>query len=148
MPIYEHLLQTPIKYSAIPARVKAAYYLGAPYDQELTNAESIARTQAVKIMDELVAQGAPEEEATLRSFSDSQVIALIAYLQRVGTDLTKDWSAEDAAAAAAAAGESAEAPADQASGGADASDASSNSDETASKPESPTTTPPTTGGDS
>jgi cytochrome c oxidase cbb3-type subunit I/II len=91
MPIYEHLLHRPINYGTVPSRVQAAYYLGAPYDEELTRGAEMAKEQAAKIMDELVAQGDPQDEAALRKFSDSHVIALIAYLQRLGTDLNKTW---------------------------------------------------------
>jgi hypothetical protein len=54
-------------------------------------------------MNELVAQGDPQEEAALRKFSDSHVIALIAYLQRLGTDKNKVWEDEAATDAAPAA---------------------------------------------
>lgn len=103
MPIYAHLLERPINYKTIQARVQAAYYLGAPYNEELTDAPAIAQRQAAKIMNELVSQGDPQEEAALRKFSDSHVIALIAYLQRLGTDKNKVWEDEAATDAAPAA---------------------------------------------
>lgn len=91
MPSYAHLLTRPINYKSIPARVQAAYYLGAPYTKELTEGPEMAQAQAALIMNELVSQGDPKEESALREYSDSHVIALIAYLQRLGTDIDKVW---------------------------------------------------------
>lgn len=95
MPSYEHLLTRPINYNSVPSRVQAAYYLGAPYTRELTEGSAMAKEQAAKIMHELISQGDPKDETALREFSDSHVIALIAYLQRLGTDIDRVW--DDAA---------------------------------------------------
>ncbi len=95
MPTYEHLLLQGINYKSVQTRVNAAHYLGAPYTKELTNAEGIAKAHAAQLMEELVAQGLPIEEQELRKYSDSKAIALIAYLQRVGTDLNKVWDDEN-----------------------------------------------------
>lgn len=86
MPSYRHLLEQRLNFGEIPKRVEAAKYLGAPYDAELKNAEAMARAQAEKIAAEIVAQGGPVEYANI-FVKDSTAIALIAYLQRLGTDL-------------------------------------------------------------
>ena len=84
MPSYLHLLEKDLKFNAIQPHVKAAAYLGAPYsDSEIANCEASARHQAEKIAAEIVAQGGPAAK------HEKQVIALIAYLQRIGTDLFK-----------------------------------------------------------
>jgi cytochrome c oxidase cbb3-type subunit I/II len=86
MPSYKHLLVEKLNFREIPARVQAAKFLGAPYDRELTDAESMARTQAEQIAADIIAQGGVVKyEGTM--IKDSTVIALIAYLQRIGKDL-------------------------------------------------------------
>ena len=45
--------------------------------------EAAAREQAQAIADEIVVQGGPE------GLAEKQIVALIAYLQRLGTDITK-----------------------------------------------------------
>jgi cytochrome c oxidase cbb3-type subunit I/II len=82
MPSYTHLLQNELKFDAIGPHVKAAWRLGAPYTtDELENADQVASRQAEKIAADIVAQGGPPNTHT------KQAIALIAYLQRIGTDL-------------------------------------------------------------
>lgn len=87
MPAFPHLLQDDINYNNLPKIVKTAYLLGAPYPDDLiSNPEAIianAKFQAMKINAEMVAQGG---EANV---FDKQAIALIAYIQRLGTDISK-----------------------------------------------------------
>ena len=97
MPAYPHLLTRELNFGSIPARVHAAATLGAPYDRELTESESMAMEQATKIVKELVEQGGPatvkNREGKDFALEKSHVIALIAYLQRIGVDL---FATEDA----------------------------------------------------
>jgi cytochrome c oxidase cbb3-type subunit I/II len=88
MPHYRHLLIERLNYGEISKRVWAAHYLGAKYDKELTESESMAKTQAQKIAAEIIAQGGPVEYERLL-VRDATAIALIAYLQRIGTDLNR-----------------------------------------------------------
>ncbi len=89
MPHYRHLLTERLNFKEIGPRVWAAHYLGADYgDAELTKTESVAKAQAEKIAAEIVAQGGPVEYRRLL-VKDATAIALIAYLQRIGTDLFK-----------------------------------------------------------
>ena len=83
MPPYPWLLEETLDFSTIPKRIKVMKKLGVPYDQELNQAEEMAREQAKQIARETVEQGGPE------GLADKKVIALIAYLQRLGTDLYK-----------------------------------------------------------
>lgn len=80
MPIYKHLLDNDLKFSGIPPLVQTAHKLGAPYDRELTEAEAMAHRQAEEIAADIVRQGGPA------NMQERQAIALIAYLQRLGTD--------------------------------------------------------------
>ncbi len=82
MPSYEHLLTDDIKFSAIMPLVKGANFLGAEYgEEELTDTEAHARQQAESIAADIVKQGGPA------GMQEKQAMALIAYIQRVGTDL-------------------------------------------------------------
>ena len=83
MPSYDHLLTQDLKFSAIAPLVKVAHYLGAPYDKELEDSEALARRQAEEIAADIVKQGGPA------GVHEKQAIALIAYVQRLGVDLTR-----------------------------------------------------------
>jgi cytochrome c oxidase cbb3-type subunit I/II len=82
MPAYPEFETTPLNFKTIQERVNAVAYLGAPYQRELTEAEQMARDQATLLAAEIVKQQGPP------GLEDKQVVALIAYLQRLGTDLT------------------------------------------------------------
>ena len=91
MPAYPHFLTNKLNFNSIPARINATAMLGAPYDRELTESVEMAREQAKKIVAELVAQN---EKATFTNsagevipLEETHMIAMIAYMQRVGTDL-------------------------------------------------------------
>ncbi|GAA4468276.1 cytochrome-c oxidase, cbb3-type subunit I [Novipirellula rosea] len=86
MPSYLHLLDTKINFEMIPDRVWAAQALGAPYDFDIADSADIARKQAEVIAADVVSQGGPVQRGELMTF-DTKAIALIAFLQRVGTDI-------------------------------------------------------------
>ncbi len=82
MPAYSHMLEDTIDWSVIQNRVDAMAMLGVPYGTpELTDAEGMARTQAAQISGALWIAGGPADVA------DKDVIALIAYMQRLGLDI-------------------------------------------------------------
>jgi cytochrome c oxidase cbb3-type subunit I/II len=82
MPPYPHLLEDGIPWSDLQDRVDAMAMLGVPYGAaELKDADGVARTQAETIAAEIAAQGGPADLA------DREIIAMIAYLQRLGTDI-------------------------------------------------------------
>ena len=83
MPPYPWLLEEKLEFTQIPKKVKVMVDLGVPYGEELESAEQLARDQAAKLAQETVDQGGPA------GLADKKVIALIAYLQRLGTDLFK-----------------------------------------------------------
>ena len=91
MPAYPHFLTNKLNFNSIPARVKATAMLGAPYDRELTESIEMAREQAKKIVAELVVQN---EKATFTDstgevipLEETYMIAMLAYMQRIGIDL-------------------------------------------------------------
>ena len=82
MPPYPHLLRDRIDWGVIQSRVDVMAMLDVPYDaRALSSAEAMAREQANMLAARLVSQGGPAEMA------DKDVIALIAYLQRLGMDI-------------------------------------------------------------
>ncbi|MEQ9616747.1 MAG: cytochrome-c oxidase, cbb3-type subunit I [Phycisphaerales bacterium] len=88
MPPYPWLLEDPADFDAIPARLRALAMVGVPYGADvLDNAVGLAEAQARTVAQELHDQGGPPAEETW----DTQAVALIAYLQRLGIDyLNKD----------------------------------------------------------
>ena len=104
MSSYPHLLLDDLNFGEIQPRMQAAAYLGAPYTQEqIDNCEEDARRQAETIAAEIVAQGGPA------AMHEKKAMALIAYLQRLGTDLFKPEFPPEAEADTPAADATAEA---------------------------------------
>jgi cytochrome c oxidase cbb3-type subunit I/II len=84
MPGYPWMLSTELDFDVIPAVMKAHQMIGVPYtDDEIEGGVAAAREQAQAIADEVVLQGGPD------GLADKQIVALVAYLQRLGTDITK-----------------------------------------------------------
>jgi cytochrome c oxidase cbb3-type subunit I/II len=84
MPSYPWLLKDDIEHTAIQPRVDAMAMLGVPYGEAITRAEAMARDQAQQIAVEIAAQGGPT------GLGDKKIVALVAYLQRLGTDIKKE----------------------------------------------------------
>ncbi|HUB25070.1 MAG TPA: cytochrome-c oxidase, cbb3-type subunit II, partial [Tepidisphaeraceae bacterium] len=83
MPQFTWLFTDDIDFDSLPVRVHAMQRLGVPYtDDDRDHAIDNAHAQAKAICDKLAKQGGPK-----RGFENKEVIALIAYLQRMGTDL-------------------------------------------------------------
>ncbi len=107
MPEYGHLLEADLKFSAIQPLVKASSFLGAEYgEEEMADAEGHARKQAERVAAEIVKQGGPA------GVQEKQAIALIAYLQRMGTDLFRVEEAKKSDAVEPESGADAVAPAE------------------------------------
>jgi hypothetical protein len=91
MPAYPHLLEQEIDFDQVRRSVNAMALLQVPYtDEARDNAPELARAQGRLIAEELVAQNGME------GLESKKVIALIAYLQRLGLDIDKtpDWILE------------------------------------------------------
>jgi len=81
MPSYEHLALEETPYETIAARVGAMRLLGVPYSaDEQSQAAELARVQAALLEDRLVAEGGQA------GLADRKIMALTAYLLRLGTD--------------------------------------------------------------
>ena len=83
MPNYPWLAENRIATERLASRLKAMQRLGVPYDDAVVNNPKEAYlAQATKIQDGLKAEGIEVSEY-------SEIIALIAYMQRLGTDINK-----------------------------------------------------------
>lgn len=85
MPIYPWLFRKKADLNVLPKKLRVLKSLGVPYtDEQIDTAISDAKTQAEQITKRLKSSGVDE------SMKDKQIMALIAYLQRLGTDLTAE----------------------------------------------------------
>ncbi|MFA5804687.1 MAG: cytochrome-c oxidase, cbb3-type subunit I [Melioribacteraceae bacterium] len=81
MPRYPWLLTQTLDVSTTPAKINAMRTLGVPYEKDYENfANQDLEKQANEITKDLINNGIPAE-------SDKDIIALIAYLQRLGADI-------------------------------------------------------------
>jgi cytochrome c oxidase cbb3-type subunit I/II len=85
MPAYPWLLTETLDFDGLPGRIGAMSFLGVPYEASLGSDDPVAdaRVQAQKIADEVVEQGGPPD------LGDKKIVALVAYLQRLGMDIMK-----------------------------------------------------------
>lgn len=84
MPPYPWLLEDKLDTSKTQNKVNTMAMLGAPYSLEALNkASEVANTQAQKIAAEIETQGGP------KGLADKEIVALVAYLQRLGQDIKK-----------------------------------------------------------
>ncbi|MDF7818790.1 cytochrome-c oxidase, cbb3-type subunit I [Runella sp. MFBS21] len=81
MPKYPFLLESTLDLSTTPAKISAMRTLGVPYGEGYEDkAIADAQTQADQIVASLKKDG-------IKTKADKEIIALIAYLQRLGTDI-------------------------------------------------------------
>ena len=99
MPAYPHLLAAKIDYDAVETRVRANAMIGVPYGDAVRPgvAAQLARTQAKAIADDIAKSDGPAD------LDDKQIVALVAYLQRLGTDISRPPPGDTAPAAASGA---------------------------------------------
>jgi cytochrome c oxidase cbb3-type subunit I/II len=82
MPSYRFLSRQETDFASIPLRVRAMQALGVPYtDAERAAAAESAKAQSKEIAQRIFVQGGP------KGLDDKKVVALIAYMQRLGKDL-------------------------------------------------------------
>ena len=81
MPSYRHLLTADLNFDRIQSRVDAMVMLGVPYGDAVTDAPSLARAQAERIAASIV-QGGGES-----GYESKEIVAMIAYMQRLGRDV-------------------------------------------------------------
>ncbi|MEP7345056.1 MAG: cytochrome-c oxidase, cbb3-type subunit II, partial [Gemmatimonadaceae bacterium] len=81
MPAYTHIITTDIDFPSIQKRVDVMAMLGVPYGDAVGKAPEMARAQAKVIAEDLAQTGG------VKGFETKEVVALIAYLQRLGKDI-------------------------------------------------------------
>ncbi|WP_310569148.1 cytochrome-c oxidase, cbb3-type subunit I [Gemmatimonas sp.] len=81
MPAYSHFLTKTIDFEQIQSRVDAMAMVGVPYGDAVNKAPAMAREQAKTIAAAIVEQGGP------RGLEDKQIVAMVAYMQRLGRDI-------------------------------------------------------------
>jgi cytochrome c oxidase cbb3-type subunit I/II len=81
MPAYPHLATTPLDFEQIQSRVDAMAMLGVPYGEAVGKAPELARQQAAFIATDLASTGGRQ------GLEDKEIVALIAYMQRLGRDI-------------------------------------------------------------
>jgi cytochrome c oxidase cbb3-type subunit I/II len=88
MPKYVHLIDQELDFGIAQPSVAALRAVGVPYTQEqVDGAADAARTQAAKVEAQLVTENGSADGVA--GIGGRKVIALIAYLQRLGTDLDR-----------------------------------------------------------
>lgn len=81
MPAYPHFSTTPLDFDGIQQRVDAMAMIGVPYGDAINKAPAMAREQAKSIAAAIVEQGGPA------GLEDKQMVAIVAYMQRLGRDI-------------------------------------------------------------
>ena len=84
MPPYPALLSNDLDLSKTTRKLEVLAMLGVPYGiEEIDGAPNHAAEQAAAIAEEIATQGGPTK------LKDKEITALVAYLQRLGTDLRR-----------------------------------------------------------
>jgi cytochrome c oxidase cbb3-type subunit I/II len=95
MPSYRFLLEAKLDLGLLPDKIKVMRKLGVPYSkEEIKHCREAAMAQAKTISDDLAKEG-------VTGMEDKEIIAMIAYLQRLGTDIQSKIPASPEAARAA-----------------------------------------------
>ncbi|MBP7619980.1 MAG: cytochrome-c oxidase, cbb3-type subunit II, partial [Gemmatimonadales bacterium] len=81
MPAYAHFATNTIDWDVIPKRIDAMAMLGVPYGDAINNAVPMAKAQAAELAAEVERSGGPA------GLADREVIAIVAYMQRLGRDI-------------------------------------------------------------
>lgn len=82
MPPYPWMLEKEVNLDVLPRKLRALRSLGTPYsDEEIAQATELAEEQAAEIAGTIEQQGGPAD------LESKQIVALVAYLQRLGTDI-------------------------------------------------------------
>ena len=91
MPSFAHLSTAQLDYRSMQQRLSIAGQFGTPYDQDLGPVDELAKVQARRIAWELAQLGGPMTVESANGeelrVDETQMVALIAYIQRLGTDL-------------------------------------------------------------
>ena len=81
MPAYPWLLDDKIDTASTPAKIRAMKTMGVPYPD---NYDQVANRDLMVQADAIAANLKKDK---IETFSNTEIIAVIAYLQRIGTDI-------------------------------------------------------------
>ncbi|HEV7380935.1 MAG TPA: cytochrome-c oxidase, cbb3-type subunit I [Dyadobacter sp.] len=84
MPRYEWLLEEDLDTSTTAAKIRAMQTLGVPYEKDYNKIANVELTKQSKEIQERLKQSG------IKADEKKEIIALIAYLQRLGTDIKTD----------------------------------------------------------
>jgi cytochrome c oxidase cbb3-type subunit I/II len=88
MPSYSWLLEQNLTTDQLQAKLKAMQQLGVPYsDEEIAQAPAHLQKQAKGIVAQLAEEG-------VKVAPNKEIVAMIAYLQRLGTDIKKEQNVQ------------------------------------------------------
>jgi cytochrome c oxidase cbb3-type subunit I/II len=87
MPAYPNLYENDIDYGSTNSKIHVMRRMGVPYEKNYENiANDDLKAQATGIVSNLAQQGVKRAQANPKDLEKKEIIALIGYLQRVGTD--------------------------------------------------------------
>jgi cytochrome c oxidase cbb3-type subunit I/II len=94
MPPYPWLLTSQVQYNVIQPRMRAMQTLGVPYtDEQIDGAVEAAEQQAQEIAKKVL-----DQDASFTGLDDKDVVALIAYLDRLGVKAVPSAAEQDESA--------------------------------------------------
>jgi cytochrome c oxidase cbb3-type subunit I/II len=82
MPSYPAFATNVIPWDVIPKRVDVMAMLGVPYGDAINHSVELAKTQAAQIAANIRKDGGPP------GLDDKEIVAVIAYIQRLGRDIS------------------------------------------------------------
>jgi cytochrome c oxidase cbb3-type subunit I/II len=98
MPPYSHLQANALDFAGIQKRVDVMAMLGVPYGDAVNRAPQMARDQAQALAADIEKAGGPP------GLADREITAIVAYLERLGTDISRPAGVAQSAKAAVAPG--------------------------------------------
>ena len=81
MPAYAHFLSESLDFDGIQQRVDAMAMVGVPYGDAVNTAPAMARAQAKEVAAAIESEGGP------KGLEDKKIVAIVAYMQRLGRDI-------------------------------------------------------------
>ena len=95
MPMYPWLIKNQLDYSMLEAKLKALKTLGVPYtDEEIAGAKASLEAQAKSIEHSLHQDPEFVKNYATSNIQEKEIVALIAYLQRLGMDIKANQTAQ------------------------------------------------------
>jgi cytochrome c oxidase cbb3-type subunit I/II len=94
MPAYPYLIENDLDTSTTAKKIQVMQKLGVPYPEGY---DKIANEDLIKQADQIVANIKAETDNDIESSNTAEIIALIAYLQRLGVDINTETNLQNQA---------------------------------------------------